>query len=285
MKTGSEIAGEYGLRRVGREWRGRCPACGYDKGLTVSEDKGKVLLWCSSCSTKGDNPPFNVVFGGATGAPSSSATAPRDDSDRRAAAAALIERARPLTPGDPVMNYLGRVRHVPVPPGAPLRYLPEAKHPSGARVPCMLAILQDSASQVVAVHRTFLQPGGTGKYAVEPYRMTLGPVAGAAVRLFPAAAKLVVGEGIETTLSAARLLGLPAWSAVSAGNMADSLVLPAEVREVVIAADHDDPGLQAAARAAARWKAEGRTVRLAKPDRRGADFNDLLLDRVRRGAI
>ena len=52
---------------------------------------------------------------------------------------------------------------------------------------------------------------------------------------------LVIGEGIESSASAGRLMGLPAWAAVSAGNLAKGLVLPSEARRVVIAADPDDP--------------------------------------------
>ena len=48
---------------------------------------------------------------------------------------------------------------------------------------------------------------------------------------------------------------------------------------VVIAADHDGPGLKAAEAAADRWQSEGRRVRIARPDRAGADFNDILRER------
>jgi phage/plasmid primase-like uncharacterized protein len=145
----------------------------------------------------------------------------------------------------------------------------------------MIALLRDVRGQPVAVHRTFLAPGGAGKAKLDPAKMTLGPVRGAAVRLHDAADRLVIGEGIESALAAGLLLRVPAWAAVSAGNLRDSLALPSSVREVVIAADHDPPGLAAAQAAAARWKAEGRAVRIAKPQRAGADFADLLADRAR----
>lgn len=57
------------------------------------------------------------------------------------------------------------------------------------------------------------------------------------------------------------------------------LILPAEVRDIVICADGDgkDPpaGRAQIARAAARWRGEGRRVRVAWPPA-GCDFNDLL---------
>lgn len=47
------------------------------------------------------------------------------------------------------------------------------------------------------------------------------------------------------------------------------------VREAVIAADGDPPGIEAAEAAAERWTAEGRTVRIARPPD-GHDFADVL---------
>jgi hypothetical protein len=71
-------------------------------------------------------------------------------------------------------------------------------------------------------------------------------------------------------------LHLGAWSAISSGNLAKGLVLPPEVRHVIIAADPDDVGRDAARDAWLRWTAEGRTVEIATPNGLG-DFNDLLL--------
>ena len=85
----------------------------------------------------------------------------------------------------------------------------------------------------------------------------------------------MIGEGIETSASAGRMLGLPAWSALSAGNLGNGLVLPPEVRSVVIAADPDESGQKAAREAWRRWTAEGRRVRIAMPNAAG-DFNDVL---------
>jgi phage/plasmid primase-like uncharacterized protein len=147
----------------------------------------------------------------------------------------------------------------------------------------MLTRIDDTAGRIAALHRTYLAPGGAGKAPVEPAKMTLGPTRGAAVRLWSAAERLIVAEGIETALAAAWLLRAPAWAATSAGNLGDMLVLPAIVREVIIAADHDAPGLAAAQRAAARWKGEGRVVKIAKPDQPGKDFADLAKARAAHG--
>lgn len=89
----------------------------------------------------------------------------------------------------------------------------------------------------------------------------------------------MVGEGIESAASAARMIGLPAWAAVSAGNLAKGLELPSVVRRVVIAVDPDLPGETAAREAADRWGRAGLRVQLAHPTG-GGDFNDTLRARV-----
>ena len=275
-----EIAARRGLKPSKRgEWRGTCPACGYKNGLTLSESGGRPLWWCASC--RDQEAVGKALLGDAAPARAEDGGAPEPRQDRRAAVRAMVERARP---SPIVATYWASRggRRLP-PPAAPLLYLANAKHPTSRRLPCMLALLHDLAGELVAVHRTFLAPGGTGKAAVEPVRMTLGDVRGAAVQLYPAAPHLVVAEGIETALAAAELLGLPAWAATSAGNLGDAMALPPEVREVTIAADNDPPGRRAAKNAAARWRAEGRAVRVAMPDKPGADFNDVLRERVPRG--
>jgi phage/plasmid primase-like uncharacterized protein len=144
----------------------------------------------------------------------------------------------------------------------------------------MIALVSDVTGAAVAVHRTYLRRDGSGKADAEPSRAALGPIWGSAVRLrdHKPGKSLVIAEGIETAASAGLVLGLPAWAAMSAGNLAKGLALPSEVNSVVIAADPDDAGRDAAREAWGRWRAEGREVRIAMPDGTG-DFNDLLRNR------
>lgn len=277
--SAAELAARQGLRRVGREWRGRCPACGYANGLSITEQNGKPMWWCASCR---DQPAVTAaLLGEGAVRPSTTPATSADDGDRRASALRLWGAGGPAV-GSPVARYLAG-RGLTLPEGAPLRFLADAKHPSGRRFGCMLALLVDVDGRPAAVHRTFLAPAGEGKAKAEPQRMTLGHVAGAAVRLFPVAEQIAIAEGIETAIAASILLRMPCWAATSAGNLGNSLVLPPEVREVVIAGDADPPGREAAQRAARRWKAEGRRVKVALPQRDGTDFNDLLLERQRDG--
>lgn len=108
--------------------------------------------------------------------------------------------------------------------------------------------------------------------------MMLGPCRGGAVRLGPTTEPLMIGEGIETCLSAVQATGYGAWAALSTSGL-QTLDLPPDIRDVIILADGDQPGHAAAEIAASRWSAQGRRVRIARaPD--GRDFNDLLVGQV-----
>jgi hypothetical protein len=91
----------------------------------------------------------------------------------------------------------------------------------------------------------------------------------------------MVGEGIETCLSAMQATGHPAWAALSTSGL-KALDLPEYVRDVIVLADGDAAG-EAAARACAwRWTRQGRRVRIARPPQ-GMDFNDMLVRREEAG--
>ncbi len=198
------------------------------------------------------------------------------DEMRRSEAAARLWRTAFPAQGTAVEDYL-RSRGITVPIPGSLRFRPRLKHPSGSVWPGMVALVtRGTDGQAVAVHRTFLAPGGSGKAPVDPQKMMLGPCRGGAVRLAVAAEQLLIGEGIETCLAAMQASGIPAWAALSAGGIA-ALILPSLplAAIVTIAADADPVGMRAALTAAERWHAEGRRVRIARPPT-GSDFNDLL---------
>src|SRR5262249_1509111 len=151
-------------------------------------------------------------------------------------------------------------------PPPSLRWTPACPHPSGVRLPTMLARIDNIDGEFIGAHRTFLRLDGSGKADIEPAKAMLGRAASGAVRLALASETLMIGEGIETCLAAMEATGLPTWAALSASGIA-RLVLSPIVRRVVVLADHDRSGTgQRAARAAAqRWLAEGRQVRIAMP--------------------
>jgi hypothetical protein len=139
----------------------------------------------------------------------------------------------------------------------------------------MVAAVQVPDGRLGGLHRTFLQPGGRGKARVEPAKKMLGACRGGAVRLTPAGRQLALCEGIETGLSIREACpDLAVWCALSAGNL-DRITLPSLVDEVVLVADGDPVGLEAAHRAAERHGASGRRIRLVELPS-GMDANDLL---------
>lgn len=163
-----------------------------------------------------------------------------------------------------------------------LRWRPDAPHPSGVPIPAILCAVTDARENFRAVHRIFFKHERAEKFGAP---LSLGPISGAAIRLASvadvlAAGQLIVGEGLETTASACALLKLPGWCAIACGNLGWSMVLPADIRNVVIAVDRDPPGMRAADAAALRWRAEGRAVDFLLPDRAGADANDVLRERA-----
>ena len=148
--------------------------------------------------------------------------------------------------------------------------------------PALLAVVSGPDGRPVTLHRTWLAEDGRGKAPVTAPRKLCPPVRpgalrGAAVRLYPAAARLALAEGLETALALRLALpDWPVWSCISAGGLA-GVVLPPSVREVLVGADFDRAGIDAAEALARRLTDEGRTVRIALPDAPGWDFADLLL--------
>lgn len=256
----------------------------------------------------------------------------RDDADRYrrraiADARSIWSRAVPAT-GTLVRDYL-RARGIsasdlPSVPAA-LRFLPD--HPCVKKVgrelvtlhrgPCMIAGVMDPPGRVVAVHQTWIDPvppHGKMKIAVPEddsiSKLVRGANKGNAIRLVTPERfdVLVMGEGIETTLSAwvgSPIEGAAWWAGVSLGNMAgkarrvpgqrwhglpdlddaDAFVPPPWVRRLIFLMDGDsDPratrhklecGLRRAMARIPGLKAQ--IVRAGD----GVDFNDVL---VRKGA-
>ncbi len=275
--TPLDVARKLGLDKSGRGWRGACRSCGYGTTLVLS---AKGSLWCASCGKDGPAEELARLQDG--GQPQAAERQPGKPeptaAERTARALRWWDGAPRDARGTPADAYLIGRGLAGLAASPVIRWRTDVSHPEerGTRRPAMLALVQDVTGSPIAVHRTYLTRGGS-KADVVPGKAAVGPIFGGAIRLDPAATEMVVGEGIETSASAGRLLGLPAWAAIAAGNLAQALQLPPEVRSVVIAADADGPGREAALAAAARWQAEGRRVRIATPDVPGADFNDILV--------
>jgi Toprim domain len=111
------------------------------------------------------------------------------------------------------------------------------------RLPCMVALVRNIESdEPQGVHRTALTAGPLPERID---RLSLGPVAGGAVKLSldgDVTHGLLIGEGIETVLSASlRFKFRPCWSVLSRSGIARFPIL-AGIECVTIAVDNDDSG-------------------------------------------
>jgi phage/plasmid primase-like uncharacterized protein len=80
---------------------------------------------------------------------------------------------------------------------------------------------------------------------VATLRRVIDRLMGATVHLNPHGDDMIIAEGIETARSASAAFGLPAWTTLSAGNLA-RFTSPLHIKNLVIAADNDRAGRQVA---------------------------------------
>lgn len=191
-----------------------------------------------------------------------SAARRRDDAIR--AARAIWDAGRAAS-GSPVVDYLCRRGIAWSKLAAPLsclRFHPALPYmvPSDDgrgwseiwRGPAMLAAMQAPSGKFTGVHRTWLdldQPKGKADIRhngeICKAKKTLGSKKGAAIRLVGqrAAKILVMGEGIETTLTAAIAGSFPDaafWAGIDLGNMAGRRVLRGKGMKYAGVPDLDD---------------------------------------------
>jgi hypothetical protein len=195
---------------------------------------------------------------------------------RIARAQAIWAEARPA-PGALSERHV-RLRAVSRPLPAALRHHPAlplaAYRGLGPARPAMLAAVLDAAGSLCAVEATYLAADGT-RARVRLPRKTLGRLPpGCAVRLDPAAAHMLVAEGVFTALSASERFGLPAWALLSVGNLR-AWSPPPDVRRVTIAADAGAVGEAGAAVLSRRLQGLGLVVTVRAPPIPALDWNDV----------
>jgi hypothetical protein len=142
----------------------------------------------------------------------------------------------------------------------------------------------------ISLHRTWIKADGTGKAQLQKPRLLLARHrSDGVVRLWPdedVTLGLVIGEGIETCLAAARAGLTPVWATISAGNLAAFPVLPG-IEGLTVLVDHDKPnpktgkrpGIEAALTLVQRYADVGfdpqRDIRVVLPPTEGQDAADL----------
>jgi putative DNA primase/helicase len=275
-----------GVRPCARGFVGLCPSHP-DKQSSLSigiGNNGRLLLKCfAGCD-------FERILA-ALGSPrvaqfnTAPSAAPSDDEDldrrqRINSARSIWNSAFPIAGphvekfmrGRSIIAKYFRSRGITVAIPATLRFR-WLRHPSGISLCALVAAVVTDNAGIVAIHRTWLDDFGN-KTTLEPAKAALGPIKGGAVRLAVADETLVVCEGIESGLSVVQATGLPVWVSLGTSNLLN-IELPDIAREIIIAADADDAGEQAAQAAAQRFLVQGKRVRIARPAP-GKDFNDYL---------
>lgn len=194
--------------------------------------------------------------------------------EQRVKALAIWQRAIPAA-GTLAEAYL-RHRGI-VPPYPPdIRFL---RFPCGdlAAMPCLIAGVRNVTGEVTGIQRIWLATDGRGKAAIAKPKLSLGQVKGGAIRLgdLDATGRVTVCEGPEDGLSLLAMLGGPVWVAAGASFL-PAMQFPADVRSIVIGADNDPAGQQAAHKAALAFAERGLSVRILRPLAGCKDFNDEL---------
>jgi putative DNA primase/helicase len=205
----------------------------------------------------------------------------RSEAEQRAYMNQLWQAGRPVRSDDPVGRWLQRrgIRLSAYP--ICLRSHPGLRH-SGPPVttnPGMLAMVSAPTGKPAMLHRTFLTPDGK-KAPVDKVRMfCAGKVpTGSAVRLAPSAPFMGVAEGVETSLAAAQMFGVPTWAALCDRGV-EKFEPPTAVEHLIIFGDNDanGAGQRAAYALAARLSSRTR-IEVRIPDQPDTDWNDVLLD-------
>lgn len=161
------------------------------------------------------------------------------------------------------------------------------------KFPAMLAKIQDVKSNLVGVHRTYLNNDGF-KASVPSNKKIFGPaidgaLSGAAIPLYEPGKMLAIAEGIETALAVYMATKIPTWSSVSAVLM-EKCQVPRITEKVFICADLDRSGTgeRAARKLAGRLLSEGRDARIIRiplvisdEETKGFDWLDVVTGKVK----
>jgi hypothetical protein len=150
-------------------------------------------------------------------------------------------------------------------------YRPDESAASEVR-PAMIAAVTDLEGAITGAHRTWLDPSGRDKAAVEWPRRAMGHLLGNAVRFGEAVDVLAAGEGIETMLSLRCVLpALPMAAALSAAHL-PAILFPAALRRLYIVRDADPAGDNAMLSLLDRSREAGIEALVLSPQL--GDFND-----------
>ncbi len=290
------IARSLGGQKTGGGWICRCPS--HDDrspSLSISDGKDGTLLVCCHAGCDGVDVLHALKNAGAIDsngkAPSSDwIEAKRKKIERenilsKERAGKIWKKAATIVPDGTVSRYLAS-RGIDGGIPSTLRQHQGLQHveTNGNRPTMVGAVRTWPDTEVHAVHRTFLTDDGNK--VDQSAKKMLGPVKGGAVQLalIDLEKPLVLSEGIETALSVQMATGFPTWACLSTGGLYSVIVPdPSEIKEIIIAGDHDPvderterrPGEHWATKKARKLEKEGHIVRIALPNKEGDDWNDV----------
>ncbi len=182
----------------------------------------------------------------------------------------------------PIPEAYYRWRGLSVPETENLRFAPSLKHKSGANYPAIVARVEDLSGLMIGCQRAFLAPDGSAKAPVPKgeQKMSLGRVKGGMVRLAKSrdGEPLLLGEGVETVLTAMQATGFPGWVTLGTSGLKQAS-LPDNVKDVILLGENDQGKSAAAiARVAPELKQKGIRVRVAMPLAGFKDHNSMVME-------
>lgn len=155
-------------------------------------------------------------------------------------------------------------------------YYRDATSGATTQLPALIAAVTDASGALTGVHRTWLNPDGSGKALVKTPRRAMGQLLGSGVRFGVKPDQpitvMAAGEGLETMLSLRMVLpSMPMIAGLSAGHLG-ALILPQGLQRLYMAGDADAAGRSGTGRLSQRARAQGIEVLSLRP--RLGDFND-----------
>ncbi|MEM1346009.1 MAG: toprim domain-containing protein [Pseudomonadota bacterium] len=301
--------------RLGGRWYGArgkaaCPVCQPERrpdqdALSLGQDGYRLLLYCHKSGCR-----YHDIL--AAAGIEAERTPPLSETERAAlhrqrhaaheagiaAARAIWEASEPLA-GSLAERYL-RARAIAVARPLSLRFHPRCPLGSAAQCPAMVGAIVAEGGGLIGVQRTFLAEPGRKAGLAQP-KLTLGSMAGGAVRLSAGQGPLVVAEGIETALSVLERLAGEAprvWAALSAGVQLRPKPKPGQAQHpprrpmagmaglhlppldgsasdtLIVASDNDAVGRKGAALLIARAEALGWHAQIQAPPEGHKDWNE-----------
>lgn len=221
-----------------------CPVCGGKDRFRFDNKDGHGTFFCSKCGSGSGihllSLVLNITYKDAWRkveevVGKAEERLPKKEYDRKARIKNILSACTPIVSGGWVEQYLHSRGIFEIPDS-----LMEAESSKGS---IMMVAKFAVGKKLAGLHVTFVRDGKKDESdgaSRKMFGLNAGGLNGAAIRLHQlnGSARIVVGEGIETTLSAAKRFGAPGWATGSAGLL-ERLIVPPEITEVLICGDND----------------------------------------------